>query len=103
MNEVNIKALQKNLIEANQACVSLQNITKQYHKLMFIALLELRKIDHSNRLFSNGSVSDNLLKNIDIALKTSKNDLPKESFSDFHGDNKPGLPPSALRTGGHGS
>ena len=98
MSEVNIKELQNNLIHCNQTAVSLNNIAKQYHKLMFIALLELRIVDKNNRLFSNGYVSANLLKNIDAAVGISKNDLPKGAFEDFKGDNKPGVSPEAFRT-----
>lgn len=87
-----IANLRHEILIARQAMVSLDNIAKQYHKLMFIALYELYKVDPNNRIFFNGSVSDTLMDNIKKASDIAVNRLPKESTTDFHGDNGPGLP-----------
>lgn len=98
MNQhVNIKDLQKNLLMANQSVISFKNIADQFHKLMFLTAMELRSVDRDNRLFSNGSYTKAFLEKIDMAVKIDKRDLPKESLTDFKGDNKPGLPPSAIK------
>ena len=93
-----IKA-RKEIVELGQAVVSLENITKQYHKLMVILGCELRKKDRNNRVFSNGYVSKTLLINIDKINAHKPKDLPPEAYADFKGDNKPGISPDHLRGG----
>jgi len=79
--------------------VTFKNMAIQYHSLAFLMAMEVRKIDHSNKCFSNGVISGTLLINIDKAIALKMTDLPPEAHMDFKGDNKPGISPDHLRGG----
>lgn len=95
----NPEQARKELILAGQINVSLENIAKQFHTSMLLFAMELRMLDHDNRIFSNGYVSKKLLINIDRMIAASKNnsELPKEAFEAYKGDNEAGIAPEHLR------